>query len=182
MAERRNVRWGLALVLALVLGQGACNTQVDSESRLLDEACAVDQCTTTGAARATTGLTSDSLAFQVGPGPGKVVIPLPAFSHAGDSSFRLEALVSGAATARLLRATCATDAGPCSTQVVDTSILYAHDYDWQSVGNHSTGSSSTSFSGFEVEIETTANQEIAVVDLRYDTYDTVTCSVYAPGR
>jgi len=180
MVERKNVRARAVAILGGVIAAGACTSQVDSQSRLIDEACAVEECTTTGNARATTGLTSDSLAFKIGPGPGKVVIPLPAFSHGGNSSFRLEALVSGAATARLLRSTCSSDAGACSTQVQDSSSMYANVYDWEPVGSYS--SSSTSFSGFAVEIETTGSQEIAVIDLRYDTYDTVNCSVYAPGR
>jgi hypothetical protein len=180
MAERKNLRARAAAIFAGVVAAGACTSQVDSQSRLLDEACAVEECTTTGVARATTGLTSDSLAFDIGPGPGKVVIPLPAFSNGGDSSFRLEALVSGAATARLLRTSCSGDAGACSTQVEDSSSVYANTYDWEPVGSYSSGS--TSFNGFAVEIETTGNQHIELIDLRYDTYDSVNCSVYAPGR
>lgn len=179
---KRRVLSLLAIGIALHVA-GACDNRVDSESRLLEESCAVEDCVTSGSARRTTALTSDSLAFKLGPGTGKLVIPIPAFSRPGDNSFRLEALVSGSATARLVRTSCAGETGPCTDDVVDTSTVYANDYDWRDVGYFGSGSGTTEFDGFRVEIETSSSQELSLVDLRYDTYDTVVeCSVYAPGQ
>lgn len=67
--------------LAVLLGMGACGgpggPHVEHHPRLLDKICQGDQCTITGAVRRTTGLTSDSVGYQLGPGAGSIVIPSP---------------------------------------------------------------------------------------------------------
>lgn len=182
MAERSSRRTRLALLwIAAVAGSGACDHEIDSESRLLEEACAVGECVTSGSARRTTALTSDSIAFKLGTGPGKLIIPIPTFSRSGADTFDLDALVDGAATFRLVRTDCSGDAGACTRQVVSTTSVYSSDYEWHYAGSYS--GSSSQFEGFELEVETSASQEIALVDLRYDAYDTaVECGVAAPGR
>lgn len=182
MADRSSRRGRIAAVLfALLTAGGACNHHIDSESRLLEEACAVDECATTGTARRSTALTSESIAFKLGPGPGKVVIPIPSFSRPGADSFQLEALVDGSATFRLIQSKCTSASGPCTDELLSTTSVYSGDYDWHYAGGYV--GSSDQFDGFKLEIETNASQELALVDLRYDTYDTVVdCSVSAPGR
>ncbi len=69
-------------VLAL-LAVGACMGNVDlssssgatGESQQLSALCQDSACDTTGTARRTTGITSDTVGFQLGPGAGSVLVP-----------------------------------------------------------------------------------------------------------
>jgi hypothetical protein len=77
-------------VLVVIAALLACATP--TPERLLDEACRDKQCATTGSARETTGLTADSIGFELGPGPGSVTIPGGRLQFA---SGQLELLVKG---------------------------------------------------------------------------------------
>lgn len=65
-------------VLALVVA-GACSgpdlSKPIVQPQQLNDLCAGSACTTTGSARRTTGLTSDTIGYQLGPGAGSVLVP-----------------------------------------------------------------------------------------------------------
>ncbi len=184
MADRSRRRGGLASVLAL-FAVGSCSSTVDSRARLLDDECKDTPCATEGRAEEVTGITADSIGFRLGPGIGKVTIPLSTFSDLGSDSFSLELLIGGEGTytARLMQTTCASDAAPCNTPQLITQVAgRASDTpSWRSAGSYS--GSSSAFSGFYVEIESDPSaSSVEVIDIRYDTFDSITCSVSAPGR
>ncbi len=60
----------LSIVILALL---AC---ASTPERLLDQTCTEQRCQTTGSAHETSGLTGDSLGFEIGPGPGSVAIPV----------------------------------------------------------------------------------------------------------
>lgn len=74
-AYRRPVM--LALVVALVWSAG-CTMDLGSKPdvRALDSMCQGNACVTTGSARRTTGITADSVGYQLGPGAGSLRIPV----------------------------------------------------------------------------------------------------------
>jgi hypothetical protein len=181
-AQPRRRAWsrerGLWLVLAAVCF-GACSDDVESQARLLDEACEGVPCQTTGSARQTTGITEDSVGFKLGPSPGTVTIPLPDFSEAGDDSFDVEVLVAGRGSyTGSLRQPCSS-AG-CNPVVDSTTASIPREYEWRSVGVF-LGNKST-FQNFEVELEVAEGSELDLADVRYDTFDHVNCSVAVVGR
>jgi hypothetical protein len=184
MAERRPRR--LLLVACVTLGIAvACSADVESRARLLDEECQKFTCATEGNAKEVTGITADSIGFRLGPGVGKVTIPLSTFTRAGDDSFSVELLIAGAGPyqVRLMRRTCAEGGGSCNTaeEVSGLSGGATEEPGWRSAGSFS-GSSDT-FSNFFVEVETeTTTERVDVIDVRYDTFDTIECSVSAVGR
>jgi hypothetical protein len=69
-----------------------------SRARLLDDECQRAICPTEGAAELVSGITADSVGFRLGPGVGKVTIPLSTFTNAGDDSFSVELLMAGEGT------------------------------------------------------------------------------------
>lgn len=163
----------------------ACSANVDSRARLLDEECQKATCATEGNAEEVTGITADSIGFRLGPGVGKVTIPLSTFTRFGSDSFSVEVLVAGAGAfhARLMQRTCSEGGGSCAgaTLVTDTSGGASEEPGWRPAGSFS-GSSGT-FSNFFLEIESESTTErVDVIDVRYDTFDAVECSVRAPGR
>jgi hypothetical protein len=87
MAEPRPGFPLLIVILALL----ACATP--TPERLLDRTCGEGQCETSGSARETSGLTSDSVGFELGPGPGSVTIDVAVPD--GDLSRSLELLLKG---------------------------------------------------------------------------------------
>jgi hypothetical protein len=184
MAERsRQRRFRLALLVALLTG-AACGSDVESRARLLDDECKRAVCPVQGNAEEVTGITADSVGFRLGPGVGKVTIPLSTFTTAGDDSFSVELLIAGEGgyQARLLRETCG-DSGTCSgLQIISEISGRATDEPgWRNAGTYS-GDADT-FSNFVVELESDPGaEEIQLIDIRYDTFDTVECSVRAPGR
>ncbi|MBE7484574.1 MAG: hypothetical protein HS104_31985 [Polyangiaceae bacterium] len=164
MAERR--RRGI-VVLAL-LGCSACFDFTDpapGDPRLLDRVCSLpEDCTTSGSAERTTGITADSVGFRLGPGGGSVTITL--VSTSGSGARELEVLASGAGTLRV------TSAALGVSEVFDLRA----DYDWYRVAGDP-GSSSNVVIDLGVEGDSRAE----VADLRAQGLDHSGCSVAAPG-
>jgi hypothetical protein len=161
----------------------ACTNNVDSKARLIDDACANSACTLSGSARQTSGITADSIGFKVGPGAGKITIPIPPYASS-NNYMNVEVLVSGHGqfTGRLMRQSCG-DGGACAPTPVDTATIYVgRDYGWASVGTYSVGSGSSGFAGLSAEIEVTdSSANVDLLDVRYETFDTIRCSVSTPG-
>lgn len=180
--RRRRSFLAVCLAFGIVL---ACSANVDSRARLLDEECQKSTCTTEGNAKEVTGLTADSIGFRLGPGPGKVRIPLSTFTRVGSDSFRVQLLLAGAGAYRasLIQRTCSEGGGSCAseTEIGSSSGGVSEDAEWRDSGSFS-GASDT-FSNFFVDVESLSTTErIDVIDVRYDTFDAVDCSVSAPGR
>lgn len=183
MVERRR-RTALAVCVAFGVA-AACSNNVDSRARLLDEECQKSTCATEGNAEEVTGLTADSIGFRLGPGPGKVRIPLSTFTRVGSDSFSVELLLAGAGPYRatLIQRTCSEGGGSCSSETELSSITggATEEPEWRPGGTFS-GSSDT-FSNFFVDVESESTTErVDVIDVRYDTFDAVDCSVSTPGR
>jgi hypothetical protein len=183
MVDRRR-RSFLAVFLAFGIG-AACSSNVDSRARLLDEECQKSTCATEGNAKEVTGITADSIGFRLGPGPGKVRIPLDTFTRAGSDSFSVELLLAGAGPyrARLIQRTCSEGGGSCTSETEVSNITggATEEADWRPGGSFS-GSSDT-FSNFFIDVESDSTTErVDVIDVRYDTFDAVECSVSTPGR
>lgn len=120
MAKVRSVSPLLVVIAALL----ACAT---TPPRLLDEACRDRRCTTTGSARETTGLTADSIGFVLGPGPGRVTIPMDdsgAFTYDA-----LELLVKGSGSVVVT-----VDRGQCSS-CGSRSIELQDEWRWEPGGS-----------------------------------------------
>ncbi len=87
-------RWALVAVLAAT----ACLGNLDEASvgvtspRYLDELCAADEYTLAGNAVRTTGITSDSCGFVLGPGAGSVSFDISG-EQGGFESYEVSALV-----------------------------------------------------------------------------------------
>jgi hypothetical protein len=181
MAERR--RHALCGILLAMCVAAACSEDVDSRARLLDEECERATCATEGNAEQVTGITADSIGFRLGPGIGKLTIPLGTFSRAGTDSFSTELLLAGIGSYRvqLLQRACA-DAASCQATIVSESTgVVSEDPEWRFAGSFS-GAGDT-FSSFSIEIQTESTTErVDVIDVRYDAFQSVDCSVRAPGR
>jgi hypothetical protein len=175
----------LLLVSALAVA-GACTSNVESRPRLLDESCGGGECATSGAALQTTGLTADSIGYKLGAGPARLTIPLQSFSDLNHDAFNAEVLVEGhgTITGRLLQGDC-DGIGPCDV-VDEHTLVLPRQYDWVRVGTFVSSSSGTqSFKDFFIQIEIDdqhASSELELADIRYDSFDALHCSVYAPGR
>lgn len=96
-------RRGLLVAGVMALGVGACFGPVDASGPIpqqLTDLCKGGACDTTGAARRTTGLTSDTIGYQLGPGAGSVLIPSARGSFSalvrGHGTFSME--LSGSST------------------------------------------------------------------------------------
>ena len=182
MAERgarRVRRFALGLV---VVAAGACGRE-DGEARLVDRACRSGRCVTSGSARQVSGITSDSVGFRLGPGPGKIVIPLPTFTSQGNNSFHVELLAAGSARlkTRLTQETCDSSGSGCSIAEVDTaSNFLEREYRWHSAGTF-VGKQSAGFAGFTLEVELDQAGDAEIADIRYDRFDAISCAVRAPG-
>lgn len=113
-----NNRRGLLAIAIAILLAGACSgadlSKPTERLRILDDLCQADGCTTSGSARRTTGLTSDSVGYQLGPGAGSLVMPRPP----GDN---VSILVRGHGT---LRVNCVRGGADCSSEPLPA------DYDW----------------------------------------------------
>ena len=92
------------VVLAALL---ACGTP--SPERLLDDACLDQQCATSGSARETSGLTADSIGFELGPGPGSVNIMVPALPGSLGTGVELLLRGSGSVSVTIEKPDCAPD-------------------------------------------------------------------------
>lgn len=184
--SQRTARRTRALVIALVVtASGACSSDVESQTRLIDVACRGGGCQTSGSGKQTSGITSGSIGFRVGPGPGTVTIPIPDFSEPGDDSFEAQVLVrgNGSFKARLDQLDCGSGSGVCTSKLIDSSTQVARDeYEWLSVGIVNNANDPV-FEGFRVQLEVTSDTaELQVADVRYDSFGSVRCSVRAPGR
>jgi hypothetical protein len=154
MAEPSAGLPGLVVLGALL----ACATP--SPERLLDNACLDGACPTTGSARQTTGLTADSIGFELGPGPGSVTIAVP--SGSSFTTDQLDLLVRG--SGQLLVTIRASSCSPaCSTR----SIELTKNWRWATMeGKSSTFTSSVP--GLEIVIETQdESSEAALLDFRF---------------
>ncbi len=176
-AARRVRRFTLGL---LVVAAGACGRE-DGEARLVDRACRSGRCMTSGSARQVSGITSDSVGFRLGPGPGKIVIPLPTFSSQGNNSFHVELLAAGTGRlrTRLTQGTCDPSGSGCSL-VDSASSFLGREYRWHSGGTF-VGKQSAGFAGFALEVELDQPGDAEIADIRYDRFDAVSCAVRAPG-
>ncbi len=184
--NRASLRGRLLLLFSALAVAGACSSNVESRPRLLDESCGGGECTTSGAARQTTGLTADSLGYELGPGPAKLTIPLQSFSDPNHDAFDAEVLLEGhgTITGRLLQGdNCGTS--PCDVVDEHTTVV-PRQYDWVRVGTFVSSSSGTqTFKNFFIEVEIDdqhSSSELQLADIRYDSFDTIRCSTYTPGR
>jgi hypothetical protein len=144
------LRVGIPL-LTVILALLACAPA--TPERFLDQACGEKQCKTTGSARETSGLTSDSIGFELGPGPGSVTIAVDV--PAGTFPGRFELLVrgSGSLVVTVAPAGC-TDCGSHSIELHD-------DWRWEVAKEGVTGQS------FSVTVETLDDTTQAkLLDLR----------------
>lgn len=160
--------------MGLLLGVVVCSACFDfqdagpGDPRLLDRACSgSDRCTTSGKARRTTGITADSVGFELGPGGGSVVIPLLADSSSDEVS--VEVLVAGSGK---------VDVSSSELSASDSFTL-SDDYEWFQVGGAISGSSSGSV---KLRVGVTGDSRAELVDIRARGLDHVGCSVAAVGR
>ena len=145
---------GLILFGALL----ACG--VPSPERLLDEACRDQQCATSGSARQTTGVTSDSIGFEIGPGPGSVNIMIPRLSSNFGSGVELLARGSGTVAVTIEGPECAPS---CSSSSIELNKGWA----WISVGRAPTTLFNTTQDGFTLVVETRdSTSTAALLDVR----------------
>lgn len=138
------------------------------DPRLLDRACAsATACTTSGKARRTTGITDDSVGFELGPGGGSVTIPLVADSSSDE--VLVEVLVAGSGK---------VDVSSSELSASDSFTL-SGDYEWFPVGGVISGASSGSV---KLRVGVTGDSRAELVDIRARGLDHAGCSVAAVGR
>jgi hypothetical protein len=122
--------FGLCVDFSCSLGHRDDDDPVPGPSRKLDEACAHGGCILGGSASLVTGLTSDSVAIRIGPGPGSAHVALPAggLIPAGYRG-HVELLVSGAGSFSASNRS-------CDGETPDRSDAFTPpaDYGWVSVG------------------------------------------------
>jgi hypothetical protein len=148
MADK-NSGYSVLVVLGALL---ACATP--SPERLLDGACRDQQCPTSGSARQTTGLTADSIGFELGPGPGSVTITAPL--QFGD---RLELLVRGQGSLSVT-----IESSACAPQCNVFPIELKEQWRWAPVGS-TAGVGGTEF---KLVIETSDQASTAaLLDFRF---------------
>src|SRR5688572_1549618 len=136
----------------------ACGTP--SPERLLDEACRDQQCATSGSARQTTGATSDSIGFEIGPGPGSVNVMVPRLpSNVGSG---VELLARGGGTIAV------TIEGPdCAPNCTSSSFELLEGWSWIPVGRAPTTPFNTTPDGFTLVVETRdETSTAALLDVR----------------
>ena len=175
--ERRRHARGTVLGMALLIVVALFACKKATPSRLLDTACNEGTCKTTGAERRTTGLTADSIGFQIGPGKGEVLIPIPMLNRPDDNAFDVTVLVQGTGTAQVtLRHTA------CTSGCGETSVALGTDYRWAIAGSGRIGSGS--IDALEVSVATSdASSHADVLDLRLDTsHESEGCSVSGARR
>jgi hypothetical protein len=136
-----------------------------------------------GSAKQVSGITSDSVGFRLGPGPGKVVIPLPAFSSQGNDSFHVEVLAAGGGQlkTRLSQESC-DSSGSCSLSEVDSaSGTLRAEYEWVASGTFVGDKPPPGFVGFVLEAELDAPGDAEIADVRYERFDGIHCGVAVVG-
>jgi hypothetical protein len=72
----------------------------------------------------------------------------------------------------------------CVAEVVDdwTERAVRGEYDWVPSGAYYSGSSGQTFRNFRLDVRVENDgSEVDIADVRYDTFDSIDCSVYAPG-
>ncbi len=154
MAKSHCTLPGLIVLGALL----ACGTP--TPERLLDEACRDQQCATSGSARQTTGATSDSIGFEIGPGPGSVNIMIPRLSSSFGSGVELLARGSGTIAVTIEGPECAPN---CSS----SSIELDKGWSWIPVGRAPTTAFNTTQDGFTLVMETRdSTSTAALLDVR----------------
>lgn len=157
MKRHRRTAWLTSVLLA---GFGACAPAVPfdedySKSRLMDEVCSGDGCVLEGSARKVEGLTHDSLGFEIGPGPGRIVFPMTGYAVSGA---RVDVLIEGSGKT--------------------TSSSLSESYDWRRADLEFAADGSAT-----AVVEITDGSHAKVADLRVITsYGDGACSVSAPGR
>jgi hypothetical protein len=137
----------------------ACATT--SPVRLLDEVCEDEQCAISGSARQTSGPTSDSIGFELGPGPGSVNIMVPPAQSQFGNRLELLARGRGSVSVTIERASCAPS---CGANAVELS----EDWRWVPVGNAGPTLLMSNSAGFTLVIETSdETSTAALLDLRF---------------
>lgn len=164
MAERRRRVW-------LALSVGVCSACFDfgdpapEDPRLLDRACeSSDDCKTSGKARKTTGITADSLGFELGPGGGSVTIPLRA--EGGGDQVSVEVLVAGTGQVEV----------SSSELSASESFTLGDDHEWFPLAGVASSTSVT------LRVSVTGDSRAELVDIRAHGLDHTGCSVAAVGR
>jgi hypothetical protein len=128
--------------------------------RLLDEACRDQQCATSGSARQTTGVTSDSIGFEIGPGPGSVNVMVPLLPGHLGNDIELLARGSGSVSVTIEGSDCAPD---CNAR----SFELGKNWDWISVGRAPAGFLGSTQEGFTLVVETSDDTSTAaLLDVR----------------
>jgi hypothetical protein len=128
----------------------ACSSP--TPERFLDQACRDRQCNTTGSARETSGITGDSIGFELGPGPGSVTIDVDVPVRTDPGRFELLDRGSGSLVVTVAPVAC--------TDCRSRSIGLHDDWRWE-VAADEVGRS------FSVVIETLdATTEAKLLDLR----------------
>ncbi len=203
MAERNRtlrtaLRAGTLATFGLLGTQVRCASDSlhEGQSRLLDQACGQQVCTTTGTARIVTGPTSDSVGLKLGPGKGSARIPLPAFSLGADDSYDVEILVAGKGTAtsqvfaRASSCPPAADAAAgapelqCSTPLsTETTFAVSEWYEWKRVGGLIGEDAGVAQEGLLVGVSTGVDgSSFDIADIRYTTYRTLMACSIGGGR
>ena len=156
------------LALGLLLSSAGCGDFMESDSgatesqvRLIDR-CERNGCRTAGAVEMTTGITADSVGFVLGPGESSLVIELDV---ASDSWTRREVLLRGEGVY--------FDGVRTDTTRTVAGQQAPRDFQWRSFS----ASSDRTIGIFTAD----SSSRIEVADARYDEYQSITCSVVAPG-
>lgn len=137
----------------------ACGTP--SPETLLDEVCRDQQCATSGSARETTGLTTDSIGFELGPGPGSVNIMVPAWSNRLGAGIELQMRGSGQVLVTI-------EAEDCAPTCSSSSIELRQNWVWVSGGLIPTTPFSGTSDAFTLVVETRDQTSTArLVDMRF---------------
>lgn len=161
-----------AALLAGVAALVACSsynseTETHSDPRVLDRICRVHACTMEGKAVRTHGITDDSIGYHLGPGPGRLVIPVTYELERGD----VEVLVTGSGS---------FVASPESCPTSECSRPAPSDYRWMAVVTP--GPTRISTGSGQIVLQTTGEQdELDVADIR-STKENATCAIVGgPG-
>lgn len=135
---------------------------------MLDRACKAAQCTTTGHAEETEGLTADSMGFRISGGAGSVLIPLQTVDGPG---IALDLLVAGHGSMTVT-----------SELAKSRSFELNDEYRWVRVSADSDAGVDYGSVNLEVSVSD-ASSDLELADLRGSGVDHVSsCSVSAVGR
>jgi hypothetical protein len=152
-----DLRARVAQIALAAIGLHACFQTDDvhvGSSRALDSACEHDACKVSGSARVIQGPTNDSHAIHLGPGPGRIDIPLAQIRpRQGDSIWSYEALMAGHG---------AVSSNACATSCAGNNPRFvSSDYAWTTIAADSEGAPPT-----VLTIESSEGTEVDIADVR----------------